>query len=91
MLFFKLFSCGLYNACCRCRKCHALNNLAVVLKEFDSVPSLFVSRNALRKDLGNRSDSLLQIFSEDFLRQVSFFFMGNFNGLVDQLVKTGLL
>ena len=62
MLFFKLFSCGLYNAYCRCRKCHALNNLAVVLKEFDSVPSLFVSRNALRKDLGNHSDSLLQIF-----------------------------
>ena len=82
--FFKLFLCGLYNACCRCRKCHLFNNLAVVLKEFDSVP-ISLSANARRTSA--TAATAFSDLREDFLPAGQLLFMGNLNGLVDQLCQ----
>ena len=88
MFLFKSFSLCFHRLGCRTGKFHALYYLAVVLKEFYSVPSLLLFWNRTRKNALNFCYSTFQLFWEDIFRKIDFWLLSNFYCFIDQFVKS---
>ena len=91
MLLFQFLS--VVSNCCRCCswKFHILYDLAVILKEFYSIPSLLILRNRYRKQILHFVYCCLKIFGEDLARKFHFLLLCNFNRFINQICKTCLL